>query len=229
LQGLTDDIVVLDNGSTDRTREIVASTGARLIIGKWQGYGKTKNDAAIQAKYDWILSLDADELVDDELKNFLKETPLQNEHEVLVIRFKNFLGNKHLKYGEWGNDKHIRGFNRKQVKWDEEAVHEKLYLPTTVNKKYADGYILHFTSKNLHDYSEKMRRYALLNAEKYAANGKRSSWAKICFSPIFSFLKYYILKLGFLDGWQGLICAGMTSYYTFLKYARLLEINKHSN
>jgi hypothetical protein len=71
-----------------------------------------------------------------------------------------------------------------------------------------------------------MRRYALLNAEKYAANGRKSSWAKVCFSPVFSFLKYYFFNLGFLDGWQGLVCAGMTSYYTFLKYARLLEMNK---
>jgi glycosyltransferase involved in cell wall biosynthesis len=226
LRGVTDDIVVLDNGSTDRTREIIAGTSARLVIGKWQGYGKTKNEAARQAKYDWILSLDADELVDDDLKKFLKETALENDNEVLVVRFKNYLGDKHLKYGEWGDDKHIRGFNRNKVKWDEEAVHEKLYLPASVNKKFADGYILHYTAKNLHDYSEKMRCYALLNAEKYAANGKSSSWAKVFFSPAFSFIKYYFFKLGFLDGWQGLVCASMTSYYTFLKYACLLEKNK---
>ena len=229
LQGVTDDVVVLDNGSSDRTREIVAGSGARLIVDRWQGYGKTKNQAALQAKYDWIISLDADEQLDDELKNYLKQASPQNDNEVLVVRFKNFLGGKHLKWGEWGNDKHIRGFNRNSVKWDVEAVHEKLLLPASVNKKFADGYVLHYTAKNIQEYSEKMRRYALLNAEKYAASGKRSSWVKILFSPVFSFLKYYFFKLGFLDSWQGLVCATMTSYYTFLKYARLLELNKEKS
>jgi glycosyltransferase involved in cell wall biosynthesis len=226
LQKVTDDIVVLDNGSTDRTREIVSGTTARLILGKWLGYGKTKNTAVLQAKYDWILSLDADELLDDNLKKFLSQAHFQNDTDVIVVRFKNFLGNKRLKHGEWGNDKHIRVYNRNKVKWDEEAVHEKLVLPADVNKRFADGYILHYTAKNIADYSEKMVRYALLNAEKYATSGKKSSVLKVFFSPVFSFLKYYFFQLGFLDGWHGLVCASMTAYYTFIKYARLLEINK---
>ena len=226
LQGISDDIVVLDNGSEDRTREIISGSGARLIFDKWLGYGKTKNAAAIHAKYDWILSMDADEEVDEELKNSLKELSLLNETEVYKISFKNFLGNKHLKFGEWGNDRHIRIYNRRKVFWDKEAVHEKLFLPEGVSVKYVKGFINHYTVRNIKDYSEKMLRYALLNAEKYAANGKRSSAWKVFFAPIFSFIKYYFFKLGFLDGWAGLICAKMTSYYTFVKYARLLEINK---
>ena len=226
LQGLTDDIVVLDNGSTDRTREIVAASGARLVIDEWRGYGNTKNAAAVHAKYDWILSMDADEELDEELKNSLKGLQFQNENEVYRIRFKNFLGPKHLKFGEWGNDKHIRVFNRNKISWDEEAVHEKLFLLQTVNVKDVKGSINHYTVRNVKEYSEKMLRYALLNAEKYAANGKRSAGFKVFFAPIFSFIKHYFFKLGFLDGWAGLVCAKMTSYYTFVKYARLLELNK---
>src|SRR5437762_14107498 len=90
LQEITDDIVVLDNGSTDRTREIIAASGARLVIDKWQGYGKTKNAATVHAKYDWVLSMDADEEIDEELKNSLNELQLENENEVYRIRFKNF-------------------------------------------------------------------------------------------------------------------------------------------
>jgi glycosyltransferase involved in cell wall biosynthesis len=225
LQGVIDDIVVLDNGSTDRTREIIAASGARLVIDEWRGYGKTKNAAALHAKYDWILSMDADEELDEELKNSLKELEFQNENEAYRIRFKNFLGTKHLRFGEWGNDRHIRIYNRHKVFWDEEAVHEKLFLPQGTNIKTIKGSILHFTVRNIADYSEKMLRYALLNAEKYAAAGKRSSAWKVFLAPKFSFIKYYFFKLGFLDGWAGLVCAKMTSYYIFIKYARLLEIN----
>jgi glycosyltransferase involved in cell wall biosynthesis len=226
VQGVTDDIVVLDNGSTDRTKEIVAASGARLVIDEWRGYGKTKNAAANHANYDWILSMDADEELDGELKKTLSELRLQNENEVYRISFKNFLGAKHLRFGEWGNDKHIRIFNRNKISWDEEAVHEKLFLPGTVNIVDIKGFINHYTAKNVKDYSEKMLRYALINAEKYAANGKKSSELQIFFAPKFSFIKYYFFKLGFLDGRAGLICAKMTSYYTFVKYARLLELNK---
>src|SRR6185436_10165731 len=119
-----------------------------------------------------------------------------------------------------------RIYNRRKVFWDEEAVHEKLFLPEGASVKYVKGFINHYTVRNIKDYSEKMLRYALLNAEKYAANGKRSSAWKVFFAPIFSFIKYYFFKLGFLDGWAGLVCAKMTSYYTFVKYLRLLELNK---
>jgi len=170
--------------------------------------------------------MDADEEIDAELKNSLNELQLENENEVYRIRFKNFLGTKHLRFGEWGNDKHIRIYNRHKIFWDEEAVHEKLFLSGGTVTRTVKGSILHYTVKNIADYSEKMLRYALLNAEKYAANGKRSSGLKILFAPKFSFLNNYFFKLGFLDGWSGWVCARMTSYYTFIKYARLLELNK---
>jgi glycosyltransferase involved in cell wall biosynthesis len=228
LQDLTDDIIVLDNGSTDRTKEIVAAKKAKLITGEWKGYGKTKNSAAHHTKYDWILSLDADEEIDEVLRNNLKHAQLK-EGEVYKLKFKNFFGNKHLRFGEWGNDAHIRLFNKHRVFWDEEAVHEKLFLPQGTRVKRIKGAVLHHTVKDIDDYSQKMLRYALLNAEKYAARGKKSSAFKIFLAPRLSFAKYYFLKLGFLDGWAGLVCAYMTSYYSFVKYARLLELNKSKN
>src|SRR5437868_5616118 len=111
LYGLTDDIVVLDNGSTDGTKNIVRKAGARLIEDTWQGFGKTKNKATTFAKYDWILNLDADESIDDELKTSLLRQNLQNDNEAFQIKFKNFLGEKYLRFGEWGGDKHVRLFN----------------------------------------------------------------------------------------------------------------------
>jgi glycosyltransferase involved in cell wall biosynthesis len=224
LHDFTDDIVVLDNGSTDSTKEIIKKNNARLVEDSWEGFGKTKNKATAMAKYDWVLNLDADEAVDEELKNSLLNLKLSNEEEVFSIRFKNFLGDRYLRFGEWGADTHIRIFNRKKIKWDDAIVHENLALSPGVKVSRLKGHVLHYTMKNAGDYAEKMVRYALLNAEKYARQGKRSSWIKIYLAPLFAFLKYYIFKLGFLDGSAGFICARMTSYYTFVKYARLREL-----
>lgn len=226
LQGLTDDIVVLDNGSTDNTKEIIRERGARLVEESWQGFGKTKNKAIAFAKYDWVLSLDADEPIDEELKDSLLSVALDNDNEVFELKFKNFLGSKYLRFGEWGRDKHIRLFNRKRVRWNEAEVHEGLILPPAVVVKKLRGFVIHHTAKDEMEFTDKMLKYALLNAEKYARQGKKSSWLNIYGASIFSFIKNYVFKLGFLDGRAGYICAKMNSYYTFTKYARLLKINR---
>lgn len=224
LTGVAPDILVYDNGSTDGTQEIVKQFDVRLHEGTWEGFGKTKNKAISLAKHDWILSLDADEAIDEGLKLALRELSLTDERTVVDISFKNFLGKKELKYGEWGGDHHIRLFNRKQVRWDEAPVHESLVFPAGVTIQKIKGYVLHRTMKDMDDYSRKMLHYALLNAEKYYKQGKKASWFRTGLSPGFTFLNYYILKGGFLDGYTGYVCAKMTAYYTFLKYARLKEL-----
>jgi glycosyltransferase involved in cell wall biosynthesis len=225
LDGLTDDIVVLDNGSTDNTKNIVQQAGVRLIEESWEGFGKTKNKATRFAKYDWILNLDADESIDKELKRSLQNVSLHEPDEVYAIRFKNFFGKKYLRFGEWGGDKHMRLFNRNKVNWNEANVHENLSLSSNIKVKRINGYIHHYTVNTVPEFIEKMFRYASLSAEKYAEQGKKSSWLKVNFAPLFAFIKYYIFKLGFLDGKEGLICAKMTSYYTFVKYNQLMKLN----
>jgi len=158
----------------------------RLIEGAWEGIGKTKNKANALANYDWILSLDADEAIDDELKQLLLHFQPSADSMIYGIRFKNFLGNKHLKYGEWGHDVHDRLFNRKITSWEHAAVHERLVSPGRTTRQIMKGNILHHTAADLKDYAEKTVRYALLNAEKYKKLGKKASWIKTRLSPIFS-------------------------------------------
>lgn len=229
LQGLTDDIIVYDNGSIDDTVEVVKRFDVHLHQGVWEGFGKTKNKATSLAKYDWILSLDADEAIDTELKQSLLALSLTNEKGVYEIKYKNFLGNTYLKYGEWGHDKHTRLFNRTAVNWDDAPVHEQLLVPAGTASNILKGYILHYTMKDIKDYAAKMVNYAMLNAEKYHRQGKKVSWLKLRLAPGFSFFSNYILKAGFLDGHTGYICARMTAYYTFLKYARLKELESTKN
>jgi len=222
--GLTDDILIYDNGSTDGTKEIVKQSNARLVEGNWEGFGKTKNNANALAKYDWILSLDADEAIDEELKENLLKQDLADDKKVGEFKFKNFLGNKWLRFGEWGNDKHIRLFNRTKIKWNDADVHESLLLPNGVKLISVPGYVLHKTAANFSEYENKIENYAALNAEKYFKQQKRSGSFKMFFSAAFSFIKNYFFKLGFLDGVSGYHCARINARYTFLKYKKLNEL-----
>lgn len=226
LEGVSDDVIVYDNGSTDDTVAIARKFNAQVHQGSWEGFGKTKAKANGLAKYDWILSLDADERVDEQLKRSILAFEPPDEQTVYKLRFRNFLGSKFLRYGEWGNDSHIRLFNRRIVQWNNEPVHETLLIPDGVSIRKLDGFVLHTTMKDLHEYAQKTVHYAMLSADKYHHLGKRASWLKIRLSPGFTFFNYYILKLGFLDGYAGYICAKMTAHYTFLKYARLRELNR---
>jgi glycosyltransferase involved in cell wall biosynthesis len=224
LQGLTDDILVYDNGSTDNTCAIVRTYPVRLEQGLWQGFGKTKNAANALAKYDWILSLDADETIDERLRDTLRSLKLDNASLVYDISFKNFLGKKHLKYGEWGDDHHIRLFNRQKISWNESPVHEELIIPRDVIIKKISGCVLHQTMQDTAEFAAKMIHYAELRAEQYFKKNKKASWYKIHIAPTFNFIKYYFFKGGFLDGYEGFVCAKMTAFYTFLKYTRLREM-----
>lgn len=225
--GLTDDIVVYDNGSTDGTPEIVKQVGANLYNGSWEGFGKTKNTANSLAKYNWILSLDADEAIDQKLKHSLLLLPCNDEKVVYSLSFKTFLGDKYLRYGEWAGDHHIRLFHRNDVKWNDAAVHEQLIIPAGMPVKKLNGYVLHHTAHSLQEYKIKMENYAALNAEKYFKQGKKIWRGKQWLSPAFSFLQHYVFRLGFLDGHAGYARARITARYTFLKYKKLKELRNN--
>ena len=228
VQPVSDDIVIYDNGSTDGTIGILEKCNVRLYQGEWLGYGKTKSMAISLARHDWILSLDADESLDSRLQEELKHLSLADAQTAFDIPFKNFLGSRHLRWGEWGGDHHVRLFNRELVNWNDVRVHEELLIPRSVRIQKLKGHILHHTMKDVPDYSSKMMRYAMLNAEKYFEQGRRSSWMKRWLSPSATFLFYYFLRLGFLDGWEGYVAARMTSFYTFVKYSRLHELWRQS-
>lgn len=222
---LTDDILVADTGSRDNTIAVAKHAGAKVTQLPWQGFGPTKNSAIAQAKYDWILSLDADEIIDEPLLKELLQLDLSNTHFVYSLKFRNYLGNKALRFGEWGNDKHIRLFNRKTVLWNDAYVHEQLNLPADAKRVLLNGFVLHKTAEHVQDYIAKLIVYADLNARKYNKQGKSSGKLKTIIRPLVNFIQNYIFRLGFLDGYTGFVVARAQAFYTFLKYARLKELN----
>lgn len=228
VQMITDDVLVCDTGSTDATIAVAIANGAKVIKEQWVGFGLTKNNANEEAKYDWILQLDADEIPDEQLQHLLKELPLLNEKELYSMQFKNFLAEKWIRYGEWGTDAHIRLFNRKQVKWNDAPVHEELQYDETFTVTKLQGFILHKTMQSKEQYEQKMKLYGERGGEKYYQQKKTGAWWKQYLSPVLSFVKNYFLKLGFLDGAEGVTVAKMQAGYTYKKYATLNSLLKKS-
>lgn len=221
---ITDDIVIIDNGSTDGTVQIATEAGCRVFQKKWDGYAANKNKGIKLAKYHWILSLDADEVPDNELIQALQQLPFDNPMVVYDIKFKSYFGEKQIRFGKWGRDHHIRLFHRSYVSWSESPVHETLCLPADVKRSKLKGSLHHFSVKDIHDFNQKSENYAVLSAEKYHLSGKKSTLIKRHVSPVFSFIKNYILFLGFIDGMAGLQIAKMTVKHTRLKYKLLKEM-----
>ncbi|MES2418188.1 MAG: glycosyltransferase family 2 protein [Bacteroidota bacterium] len=215
---ISDDVIVVDNGSTDDTLKIVQQQGCRIYEETWDGYGANKNKGANYAHYDWILSIDADEIPDQQFINSLRYINLNNPNWVFDIRFKSYFGEKLVRFGNWGYDHRIRLFNRKLVKWSTAIVHEKLLLPPAAQVKKIKGHLHHFTVGNLKECNEKAVYYARLSAEQYINSGQKFSTVKFYMSPVFGFIKNYIAKLGFLDGYVGWNIALLIYKNTWLKY-----------
>ena len=224
LQGVTDDMVIVDSGSTDDTLAVCRQFKANIIETGWNGYGPNKNKGIAAARYDWILNLDADELIDETLRQSLLALPLLNNNEVFEMRYKNFFIGKWIRYGEWGTDKHVRLFNRTLIRWNEATVHESLTINANTRIITLKGHILHYTVHSLTEYEQKTIAYAKLNAQKYFEQGKKKNLIKQYLSPVFSFMHNYFFRLGFLDGAAGLLIAKTTARYTFLKYAYLNDM-----
>ena len=224
LRGVVNDIVIIDSGSRDHTLEICRNFNANIIETGWGGYGPNKNKGIDAAKNDWILNLDADEVLDDTLRQSLMALKAENPLEVFEMQFTNFFLEKRIRHGEWGRDKHIRLFNRRTIKWNEAAVHENLALPPCTTITLVKGTVLHYTVHSLEEYQQKTISYAMLNAQKYFEQNRKRSVIKLYLAPLFSFLKNYIFRLGFLDGAAGFMIARTTARYTYLKYAYLDEM-----
>ena len=222
---ITDDIVVIDSGSTDETMQIALNLGCRVFRKNWEGYGFAKNAGINHAKYDWILSLDADEIPDKELLYELKILKFTDIQTVYDLRFKTYLGKNLVKFGNWGNDHHVRLFNRTRYRWSYSPVHETLSIGKNTKTEQLKGYVHHYSAKSIEEFDSKSATYARLCAMKYLEEGKTPRFTDMYLSAIFNFIKFYIFYLGILDGKTGLRIAMVTFNYTYSKYALLQKLH----
>ncbi|SDD24829.1 Glycosyltransferase involved in cell wall bisynthesis [Mucilaginibacter pineti] len=218
LRQISDDIIVIDNDSTDDTLTVAASNGCRIYPKNWDGYGANKNKGIQLAKHDWILSIDADEIPDAELLNTIALLQLDDNKTVYDIPFRSYYGSKLIRFGTWGRDHHIRLFNRIHVKWTEPPVHETLLLPKKSTVKKLTGHLHHYSVSNAKEHEAKTLLYSRLSAIKYLQSGKKAGVVKLYIAPLFHFVKIYVILLGFLDGKEGWNIAKMAFKNTWLKY-----------
>ncbi|MBC8414603.1 MAG: glycosyltransferase family 2 protein [Nitrospira sp.] len=217
---IASEIVVVDSHSTDDTVAIAESFGAVVYREKWMGHVAQKNSALKKCTQPWILSLDCDEEVSDELKNNLAEALKSEEHTGYSINRRTYCFGKWIRYSCYP-DWNTRLSRKDTAIWEGHDPHDMLKVSGKTGRMRGD--ILHYSYKNLEDYYSKTVAYAVIGAESYIKTGRKGGLLKLIFNPIAGFLKHYFLKLGFLDGVQGLILATGNFYYTFLKYSIIWE------
>ena len=221
-----DEIIVLDSGSTDRTVHIARRFTKKVFSVKWRGYGGTRNIGLDRAKGDWIFWLDADERVTPELAQEIREIILRNDPGIAgygVARRAYFLG-RWIRHCGWYPSRVTRVFRRSTARFTENRVHEALRLEGAV--AYTRHDLIHFTDPDLHHYFEKFNRYTSLAAQDLREQGRKFSLLSLLVRPPFTFIKMYLIRLGFLDGVEGFILCLLSSVYVFTKYAKLWEFRK---
>jgi glycosyltransferase involved in cell wall biosynthesis len=214
-----DEVVVVDSGSGDRTREIAMRLGARVIEERWHGYAAQKNLAAGCAENDWILSIDADESLTpalaDEILRLKQEGARFDGYS--FPRKAQYLG-RWIEHGGWYPDRKVRLYHRAKAEWVGAYVHESVHVKGTRGELQGD--LLHFTCSSLSEHLKTLDRYTTLAAQEVAAGGKSVSLLRLTVDPAWTFFRTWILQRGFLDGPPGLAIAWMAALYTFLKYAK---------
>jgi glycosyltransferase involved in cell wall biosynthesis len=212
-------VVVVDSGSQDRTMEIAAKLGARIVESPWRGYAGQKNFAAEKASYDWILSIDGDEALSEALEGEIwqikKSGPKFDAYT--MPRMAQYLGRWILHSG-WYPDRKVRLYDRRRAQWAGDFVHESVNVSGTIG--HLDYNLLHFTCDSISSHLKRMERYTTLAAQDLVARGKKVTLADLLLDPPWTFLRTYVFQAGFLDGIEGLTIAYMAAFYNFVKYAK---------
>lgn len=225
---VADEIVIVDSNSSDRTVEIARSFGTKVYDEVWKGFGPQKNSVIEKCSGDWILLIDADEELSDELIKKIKD--IKNgiyDYEVYQINRCSICFGKELKHGGWSNQYATRLWKKDSVKVSDNLVHEEYLTDLEVGK--IKEKINHYSYLTMKDYFDRFNRYTTLGAEEYYLRGKKSGVLKIVLNPMYKFFKMYFLRLGFLDGIEGFVIACTSSMYSMAKYFKLREMYKNGS
>jgi len=222
---VSDDIIVVDSESTDKTAFIAKEQGAKVFITKWLGYSETKNFGVSKAKYDWIISIDADEVLSNELINSINHLKPQPKTIYLINILSNFLGSW-VKHSNWYPSWKKRIYNKKEFSWDGAEVHEALIGIKEFSLVKLKGHVFHYSYETENDVLLKTERYSKLLAKEMIKNGKNLGGMKRLFGPIYKFIYTYFIKLGILDGKAGYKISKMNATVVRKKIYYYHEIKK---
>lgn len=203
-----DEIIVVENDSTDETIAVAKSHGAKVISHSWEGYGAQRNYSIEHCRGDWILVLDADEVIPPELAAEI-QAAIKTNYNGYFISYRNLVGQQQLRYGGWSPDYHLRLVRREFAHFPPSAIHETMPVPPNVG--YLTNTLTHYTYRNIGDWLEKVDRYTDLEAPK-----RRFSLGRLIFKPPAVFLRSYFGWSGWRGGYLGLVASGIGAWYAFL-------------
>lgn len=226
---ICDEIVVVDSGSTDRTREIAEEYGAKFLVRKFDGFAAQKGYALSNCTGEWALSLDADEVLDEDLSREIRSRIANADNTVAgyeILRVNYFLGRR-MRHSGLKNDIILRLVRTEKAKFTGGLVHEKLEVSGDVGF-IEKGHLKHYSYSSIHNYFEKFNKYTTLGAKKKAESGRNPNLFVSLLRIPFDFFRRYILQLGILDGAQGFIWCAFSAFYPFVKYMKWWEINSET-
>ena len=218
------ELIVVDSGSRDDTVEIARRCGARVIEQAWLGFGPQKNFGVAAARHEWVFCLDADERVSDELVREVGRALAGRRCAAYAMRRRNRFFGQWLRHGEGYPDWSVRLFDRRQARWSEDTVHEHVLVDGPVGRLCGD--LLHASAESLDAYLAKQNRYTTLQAEALFAHGQRFSAMRLVLSPLVRFVRFYVIRGGFLDGTAGLVHIAIGCFNSFCKYAKLRALEQ---
>ncbi|MGD9625484.1 MAG: glycosyltransferase family 2 protein [Arcobacter sp.] len=220
-----DEIVIVDSGSTDNTLNIAKEYTNKIFNQDWLGFAKQKEYAKNLCQNEWVLNLDADEQLTEELKKEIEKVIEENKIDGLDIKISSqFLGKFNNEKSKF--NRRIRFFRKSVGHYPDKLVHESILVKGKINK--ANGFIYDYGTMDLKTHLSKINEYSSLRADEKFAKNKKASFAKLLFVFPLSFFKSFIIKRGFLNGMRGFIAAMNNAFYAFLKEAKLYELNNKS-
>lgn len=219
-----DEVVLYDTGSTDNTLAIAARFPNITIYREpFRGFGPTHNAASAVAKHDWVLSVDSDEVASPEMVDQILGMSLTTD-TVYSFPRENYFNGKFIRWCGWYPDRCVRLYHRQYTRFSDDQVHEGV-LTDQMNHKKLSGPLKHYSYENISDFLEKMQRYSDLFAKQYAGK-RKSSLSKALLHGFFAFFKSYVLKRGFLGGYEGFVISLYNGHTAYYKYLKLLEANQ---
>ena len=225
IRGIADEIIVVDSYSTDNTEKICNQYQVRFIKNPFEGNIKQQSFACSQASHEYILSLDADEILSETLKNnilFLKKEAFGKD-AYLMNRCTSLCGHW-IKHGMWYPDKKLRLYRSAKGHWGGTEPHGLVIMQPKSSLGYVKGDILHYSYSSMEEVIVRNNKYTNIMAKTMLSQGKKATWFHLTISPVWAFLSGYIFKMGFLDGPDGFFIASSVAYQTMTKYAKLLKL-----
>ena len=227
LQGIADEIIVVDSFSTDKTEEICSQRNVKFVQNAFEGHIQQKNFAMNLATNDYVISLDADEALDETLQKEILNAKLDFKYDAYIVnRLTNYCG-QWIKHCGWYPDKKLRIWNHNKGVWGGENPHDKVIMSDGVSTKRLQGDLLHYSYYTVNDHIKQIQFFTDISSKAAFEKGKRSNLFILLFKPPFKFFKDYFLKAGFLDGFYGFTICTNSAFARFLKYLKMYELQRN--